>query len=154
MDNSYRIGKLTQALAAANMTGASDPCQTAAKTIRQTLHETLRALPAWDPAADLAIEDAVRGGLQALIRADLDVARGGLPTLREVSDLAQEFGRDPSETLMSALRGMASVQGLIPNDQLHRLCGAIEASYVGGGEALADLLRAGAAPPNVAPYAA
>lgn len=154
MDNTYRVGKLTEALVAANMTGSADPYQMAATTIRRTVHVALRALPAWDPAADLAIEEAVRGGLQALILADLDVARGGFLTLGELTELAEEFGRDPSETMMSALRGMAAVQGLIPNDQLHRLCGAIEASYVGGGEALADLLRAGASPPNASPYAA
>lgn len=143
MNHTFRVGKLTQALVAANMSGSADPYQMAAKTIREAVRVALRALPAWDPAANLVVEEAVRGGLQALIQADLDVARGGVLTLCEVGELAQDLGRDPTETLMSALRGMASIHRLMPSGQLDRLRRAIEASYLGAGDAFAGLLQAG-----------
>ena len=154
MENTYHVGKLTEALVAANMGGASDPYELAAKTIRQTAQVALRALPTWDPASDLVVEEAVRGGLQAMLMADLDLARGGVVTLCELGDMAQDLGRDPTETLMCALRGMASIRRLVPADQMHRLHRAIEAAYMGAGEAFAGLLRAGEAGGQPAPYAA
>lgn len=142
MDNRYRVGKLTEALVAANMTGSADPYLMAAKTIRETVTVALRALPSWDPSADLAIEEAVRGGLQALILADLDVARGGYLTLCEMTDMAHELGREPGDTLMCAMRGMASIKRLVPPEQMTRLRQAIDSGYMGAGEAFAGLLRA------------
>ncbi|TPW19919.1 MAG: hypothetical protein FD126_2204 [Elusimicrobia bacterium] len=129
MDNSFRVGKLTEALVAANMTGSADPYAMAAKTIRETVHVALRAIPAWDPSADLAIEEAVRGGIQALVLADLDVARGGYLTLCEMTDMAHELGRDPGDTLLCAMRGIVSLRRLVPDDQMvprpHRSSGLL-----------------------------
>ena len=143
MDNRYRVGKLTEALVAANMTGSEDPYRMAAKTIREAVKVALRALPAWDPSADLAIEEAVRGGIQAMILADLDVARGGFQTLCEMTDMAHELGRDPGDTLLCAMRGMASIKRLVAPEQMARLRLAIESGYMGAGEAFEGLLREG-----------
>lgn len=142
MENSFKVGGLTEALVAANMSGSDDPYQMAAKTIRQTAQVALRALPSWDPASDLVIEESVRGGLQAMILADLDVARGGYLTLCEMTEMAHELGREPGDTLMAAMRGMASVKRLVPPDQMTRLRLAIESGYMGAGEAFSGLLRA------------
>lgn len=154
MDNNFKVGSLTQALVAANMDAASDPYELAAKTIRQTVQVALRALPSWDPAGDLVVEEAVRGGLQAMVMADLDPARGAVMILCELGDMAQDLGRDPTETLMCALRGMASIKRLVPADQMHRLHRAIEAAYMGAGDAFAGLLRTAGGPTGTAPYAA
>ena len=153
MENNYRVGKLAEALVAANMSGSADPYQVAAKTIRETIEVALRALPHWDPAGDLVIEEAVRGGFQALILADLDTARGAVVTLCELGDMAREIGRDSDDVLKCALRGMAATRRLIPGDQLLRLRKALEASYRGAGDALALYINLNSEGGQGAPYA-
>ena len=140
MENQYRVGQLTKELVAAELRNAPDPCLIAAQTIHKTLAVTLKAIPAGDGAGGIAIEEAVRGGLQGLLLADLDVAKAGLLTLRELATLAQDLGRDPMEMLMSAMRGMASLKRLMPPEQMDRLRRAIESEFDGAGEAFAWLL--------------
>lgn len=141
MDNNFKVATLTEALVAANMSESQDPYDLAAKTICQTTQVALRALPAWDPAGDLIIEEAVRGGMQALIKADLDVARGGFMTLWQLSEMAHVVGRDPSDLLLCAMRGIAAVRRLVPEEDMYRLQRAIDSGFMGAGQTLEGLLR-------------
>lgn len=140
MQDHFKISQLTKELVASELKTATDPCLLAAQTIRKTLNVTLKAVPYGDPAARIAIEDAVRGGLQGLLLAEYDVAKGGLLTLREMANLAQDVGLDPMETLLSAMRGMASLKRLIPPEVMDRLRMDIEAHFHGAGEAFSMLL--------------
>ena len=141
MEDHFKISQLTKELVASELRTSTDPCLLAAQTIRKTLTVTLKAVPAGDPSGRTVIEDAVRGGLQGLILADFDVAKGGIYTLREMTNLAQDLGLDPMETLLSAMRGMASLKRLIPPERMDRLRLNIDAEYHGAGEAFSVLLR-------------
>lgn len=141
MEDQFKVGQLTKMLVAAELRNAPDPCRLTAQTIRKTLEVTLKAIPSGDNAAGIAIEEAVRGGLQGLILADFDVAKGGLLTLKEMSHLAQDSDRDPMQTLISAMRGMASLKRLIPAAQMDRLRLAIDAEFDGAGEVFGELLH-------------
>lgn len=141
MDTNFRVSNLTEAMVAAVVAEAPEPYDAAAKTIRQTVQVALRALPAWDPASDLAVEDAVRGGVQALIRADLDVCRGGYLVLCELTEMAGETGRDPHDTMMSGMRAIASLKRLVSPVQLERLTRAIEHGFSGAGSTFAFMLK-------------
>lgn len=140
MEDSFKISQLTKELVASELKTATDPCLLTAQTIRKTLTVTLKAIPAGDPSSRIAIEDAVRGGLQGLLLADYDVAKGGLHTLRELTHLAQDLGLDPMETLLSAMRGMASLKRLIPPEVMDRLRMDIDGEFHGAGEAFSVLL--------------
>lgn len=140
MEDHFKVGQLTKELVAAELRNAPDPSLLAAQTIRKTLVVTLKTLQPGDRPSSIAIEDAVRGGLQGILLADYDVARAGILTLREMANLAQDAGLDPMETLLSAMRGMASLKRLIPPEQMDRLRLAIDAEFHGAGEAFSVLL--------------
>ncbi|TPW19920.1 MAG: hypothetical protein FD126_2205 [Elusimicrobia bacterium] len=140
MEDPFKISQLTKELVASELRTSTDPCLLAAQTIRKTLTVTIKAIPAGDPSWRTAIEDAVRGGLQGLILADYDVAKGGINTLRELTNLAQDLSLDPMETLLSAMRGMASLKRLIPPERMDRLRMNIDAEFHGAGEAFSQLL--------------
>lgn len=141
MTDPYKISQLSKELVAAELRTAPDPYKLAAKTIRETVHAALRAIPSNDPSADLAIQEAVRGGLQGLILADLDVAKGGILVLREILELALDLGRDPQEAILSVMKGIASLKRLVRADQLDKLRLEIDADYHGAGEAFSNLLQ-------------
>lgn len=141
MENQFKVGQLMKELVSAELRNSPEPCLLAAQTIRKTLYVALKAPSPGAGAASTVIEDAVRGGLQGLILADFDVAKGGINTLREMAALAQDLGLDPMETLMSAMRGMASLKRLTPPEQMDRLRLAIEQEFHGAGEAFLTLLH-------------
>ncbi len=140
MEDPFKISQLTKELVASELKNATDPCLLTAQTIRKTLTVTIKGIPAGDPSWKTAIEDAVRGGLQGLILADFDVAKGGIYTLRELTNLAQDVGLDPMETLLSGMRGMASLKRLIPPERMDALRLKIDQEYHGAGEAFSALL--------------
>lgn len=140
MEDHFKVSQLTKELVAAELRNAPDPSLLAAQTIRKTLVVTLKTLQPGDRPSSIAIEDAVRGGLQGILLADYDVAKAGILTLREMANLAQDAGLDPMETLLSAMRGMASLKRLIPPEQMDRLRLAIDAEFHGAGEAFSVLL--------------
>lgn len=140
MEDPFKISQLTKELVASELKASADPCLLAAQTIRKTLTITIKAIPPGDPSWKTAIEDAVRGGLQGLILADFDVAKGGIYTLRELTSLGQDLGLDPMETLLSGMRGMASLKRLIPPERMDALRLKIDADYHGAGEAFSALL--------------
>lgn len=141
MENQFKVGQLTKELVAAELRNSPEPCLLAAQTIRKTLQVALKGLRPDARSAGTVIEDAVRGGLQGLILADFDVAKGGIHTLREMAHLAQDLGLDPMETLMSTMRGMASLKRLIPPERMDRLRLDIDAEFHGAGEAFSILLH-------------
>ena len=141
MKDPFKVSQFTKELVVSELKNSTDPCLLAAQTIRKTLSVTLKAIPAGDPSSQAAIEDAVRGGLQGLLLADFDVAKGGLLTLRELTHMAQDMGLDPMDTLMSAMRGMASLKRLISPERMDRLRLHIDAEYHGAGEAFSSLLE-------------
>lgn len=140
MEEYFKVSQLTKELVAAELRNAPDPCNLAAQTIRKTLAVTLKNLKPGDRSAAIAIEDAVRGGLQGILLADFDVSKAGIQTLREMTNLAQDLGLDPMETLLCAMRGMASLKRLIPPERMDRLRLLIDAEYHGAGEAFSMLL--------------
>lgn len=140
MEDPFKISQLTKELVSSELRTSTDPCLLAAQTIRKTLTVTIKGIPPGDPSWKTAIEDAVRGGLQGLILADFDVAKGGIYTLRELINLAQDVGLDPMETLLSGMRGMASLKRLIPPERMDALRLKIDAEYHGAGEAFSALL--------------
>lgn len=140
MEDPFKISQLTKELVASELRTSTDPCLLAAQTIRKTLNVTIKAIPIGDPSWKTAIEDAVRGGLQGLLLADFDVAKGGIYTLRELTHLSQDLGLDPMDTLLSGMRGMASLKRLIPPERMDALRLQIDAEYHGAGEAFSALL--------------
>lgn len=153
MEKNFKVARLTEALVAANLTGSTDPYELAAATIRQTVQVALRALPAWDPAGGLVVEEAVRGGLQALVMAELDIARGGFLTLCEMTDLAAELGRDQADTMKCAMRGMAALSRLVTAEDLERLRRAIESGSPGAGTAFNGMVNGYVNPTSPYPLA-
>lgn len=151
MEDRFKISQLTKELVAGELRNAPDPCLLAAQTIRKTLAVTLKAVKDGNRSAATAIEDAVRGGLQGIILAEHDAAKAGILTLREMAHLAQDLGLDPTETLLSAMRGMASLKRLIAPERMDRLRLDIEAEYHGAGEAFNALLHAVPDPGRAAP---
>ena len=153
MEKNFKVAKLTEALVAANLSGSADPYELASVTIRRTVQVALRALPAWDPAGGLVVEEAVRGGLQALVMAELDIARGGFLTLCEMTDLAVELGRDPVDMMKSAMRGMAALSRLVPATDMERLRLAIESGNPGSGTTFHGLVNGYVNPTSPYPLA-
>lgn len=141
MENRFRIGQLTKELVAAQAREAADPCALAALIIRQTLQVSLKAVPAGDAAVGVTIEDSVRGGLQGLILGNFDVAKGALLILGEMVRLADDLKLDPTQTLMGAMRGIASLKRLIPADRMDRVRLDIDVQFQGAGEAFREILH-------------
>lgn len=141
MEEYFKVSQLTKELVTAELRNAPDPTLLAAQTIRKTLAVTLKNLKPGDRPSAIAIEDCVRGGLQSIILADFDVSKAGIHTLREMTHLAQDLGLDPMATLMSAMKGMASLKRLIPPERMDRLRLLIDEEYHGAGEAFSMLLE-------------
>ncbi|MBI3298404.1 MAG: hypothetical protein HYZ75_09595 [Elusimicrobia bacterium] len=137
----FKVAQFTKELVAIRLQRLEDPSLAAAELIRKTLHTALKALPP-GPERGKVIEDAVRGGMQGLILADQDVPRGGVAVVEALAELAQDLGLDPSETLMSGLRGLAGLRRLVRPDQLDKLRHEIDSRYDGAGEAFCAFLHA------------
>lgn len=141
MEPQFKVTQLTKELVAAELRSAPDPCLLAAQLIAKTLAVALKAVPRGDRAAGLAIEEAVRGGLQGVLLAKYDVAKAGLMTVREMARLSRDLDLEATETLMATLRGIASLKRLVPAADMNRLRIDIDAEFSGAADALSDLLR-------------
>lgn len=141
MEAQFKVTQLTKELVAAELRNAPDPCLLAAQLIGKTLAVALKAIPRGDRAAGLAIEEAVRGGLQGVLLAKYDVAKAGVMTVREMAQLARDLDLEATETLMSTLRGIASLKRLIPAGDMNRMRIDIDVEFAGAADALSDLLR-------------
>ncbi|MDE2292978.1 MAG: hypothetical protein KGL53_12925 [Elusimicrobia bacterium] len=141
-EDDFKVSQLTKELVAMRLARMEDPCAAAADSIRQTLKVALQALPPGDPERHTVIEDAVRGGMQGLILAEQDVPRGGALVVEAMAELAHDVGMDPSETIKSALAGLAGLKRLLRADHLDALREAIEEHFHGAGEVFSELLAA------------
>lgn len=141
MEAQFKVAQFTKELVAARLRGAADPCPLAARLVAETLAVALKAIPRGDRAAGRTIEEAVRGGLQGVLLADHDVPKAGLWTVREMARLARELDLEATETLISTLRGIASLKRLLPAADMNRMRIDLDVEFSGAADALSELLR-------------
>lgn len=133
----FKVGQLTKELVAIQLKKMEDPCAVAAGLVCKTLR---LAIKPGETGAGKVIEDAVRGGMQGLLLSGGDVPRGGILVLEAVGELAVELQLDPTETLKSALLGLARLRPVLLQEQLDELKAGVEAHFLGAGEVFAGLL--------------
>ena len=138
----FKVGQLTKELVAIQLKRKEDPCAVAADIVHRTLRVAIRAIPPGDAGRGLVIEEAIYGGMQAMVLGDHDLSRGSVFLLEGVADLASEFGLDPTEALRSALCGLARLRRLLTVEQLDDLRFAIGERFLGAAEVYAELLEA------------
>lgn len=138
----FKIGQLTKELVAEKLRRMDDPCAEAARLVRKTLGVALRnAQPGTEIGLGPVIEDACWGGMTALLLAEQSLSKGAVLVIHELSELATELQLDPTETLRSALRGIAGLDRVLRADQLDEIRAAIKLSFVGMDEAFAQIVE-------------
>jgi hypothetical protein len=137
-----RIGQLTKEMVAEELRRLGDPCAAAAAVVRKTLAAAFDG-----PAAsggvpvELAVEDAVKGAMTALLLADHNLARGAILVLESVVDVSAERQLDPTAAMTAALKGLADLRRFVEPERIDDIRLEIEAHYHGAGEVFSGCLR-------------
>lgn len=142
----FRIGQLTKEMVAEELRLLGDPCVAAAMVVRRTLFAALKDSQAGGPDHARVVSDSVEGAMTALLLADHSLARGAVLVLEAVHDVAGECHLDPTECMRAALRALASLRRFVEPARIDDIRLAIEAHYMGAGEAFSEFLRSSSDP--------
>lgn len=136
-----RINQLTKELVAAELKQLGDPCEKAAHVIKRTLKAAFSRGPNPQIQPGRVIEDAVKGTMTALLLADQGLARGAIMVLEAVLDVAAECQLDPTDSMRSALIGLADMRRFLDPTRIDEIRRMIDAEYMGAGDVFNELLR-------------
>ena len=134
----FKVGQLAKELVVGRLRDLPNPCMVAAEVVKRTLLVALKdgGAPDWK-----VIEDACQGGMTGLLLTEQDLAKGAVLILTSVADIATDLHLDPSEAMHAALRGLADIRRFAGSEKLLQIRDAIEARYMGVGEAFATILK-------------
>ncbi len=80
--------------------------------------------------------------MTALLLAEQSLARGGILVLEAVLDVAAKANLDPTEAMSAALRALADLRRFVDPARIDDIRLAIDAKYMGAGDAFVEYLRA------------
>jgi len=135
-----RIVQLTKEMVAEELRLLGDPCAAAASVVRRTLMAALQGAAPGDTPPARVIEDAVKGGMMALLLADHSLTRGSILIVEAVMDVASKRDLDPTDSMRAALKGLADLRRFVEPARIDDIRLEIEAHYMGAGAVLIDYL--------------
>lgn len=136
-NNAFQIGQLTKELVALKLKELQNPCAVAAGLVKDAIAVACKARP---QEARTVVSDACYGGMQGLLLADQDLARGAEMILGAVSEAAADASLDPTELMSYGLAGVARIAKFVTRERLVAIQSALEERFQGCGEAFSAAL--------------
>ena len=107
---------------------------------RQAITHASKDPALWaDPKS--AVAAVCRGTMRGIVLLGHDPVAVVVPLLLAVGEAAQDCHLDPAEALGGAMAGIAAVAAVLPAEQQHAMCVAIDDSFTDMGAAFASLCR-------------
>ena len=134
------IGQLTKEMVVARLSQLADPVDAAVEILEKTVLIALKDVERLQPGHRQTVAAACQGTLIALLLKEHNLKIAAVKILRMLSAVAQKTKTDPMELSLLALHAIADLRRFVSQQELADIRAAIDAEFMGTGDALKELL--------------
>lgn len=134
MTDYFNFGALTKEMIMSRLKGAEDAPAVAAGIVKQTILAGVPTAKAAGQNPKESVEQICFGAMRGLLLVEKDLPRGAILILREMAEVSQQVGIDPSELMTWTMDGIARITPMTSAQVREEIRGLIEQDYMGAGE--------------------
>ncbi len=134
------INQLTKEMVSARLSELTDPVDAAVEILEKTVSIALKDVSGLTPGHRQTVVAACQGTLTALLVKEYDLVPASTKIVHAMVRIANKIHQDPTELTTLALHAIADMRRFLPNETMGAIRHAIDADFMGAGNALQEIL--------------
>lgn len=138
----FNINQLTKEMVVARLSELTDPVDAAVEILEKTILVALKDVETLKPGHRQTLVAACSGTLTALLLKQMNLRVASVKVIHSMVGIANRIHHDPTELSTLALHAIADLHRFVARSEMDAIRAAIDAEFMGAGDALRDLIDA------------